>query len=81
MNECHIIDTSSPVGKTVANAVPTIKKKTINALNTNTIKKKMKNALQRQGRMTIASHADVLRGSSRVPAPRTFVGQERVTNP
>ena len=42
----------------------------------------------------VASHADVLRGSSRVPAPRrkerkgiylsvqqTFVGQERVTNP
>ena len=28
----------------------------------------------------IASHADVLRGSSRVPAP-LFVGQERVTNP
>ena len=27
----------------------------------------------------IASHADVLRGSSRVPAPRTG-GQERVTN-
>ena len=31
----------------------------------------------------IASHADVLRGSSRVPAPRTstFVGQKCVTNP
>ena len=32
-------------------------------------------------RVVIASHADVLRDSSRVPAPRTFVGQERVTNP
>ena len=31
---------------------------------------------------TMASHADVLRGSSRVSAPRTsFVAQERVTNP
>ena len=34
----------------------------------------MKNAFRRQGRLTIASHADVLRGSSRVPAPQTLVG-------
>ena len=30
---------------------------------------------------SIASHADVLRGSSRVPTPLRLVRQERVTNP
>ena len=29
----------------------------------------------------LASPADILRGASRVPAPRTFLGQERVTPP
>ena len=29
----------------------------------------------------LASHADFLRGSSRVPAPLTSVGQESVKNP
>ena len=37
--------------------------------------------LSRSG-LPLAYHADVLRGSSRVPAPRTsFVGQEHVTSP
>ena len=32
-------------------------------------------------RQKLASHADILRGSSRVPAPLTLVKQERVTKP
>ena len=31
--------------------------------------------------LTVASHADVRRGSSRVLALKKLVGQERVTNP
>ena len=33
---------------------------------------------QSQGSGVIASHANVLRGSSRVPTPRTFLGEERL---
>ena len=29
----------------------------------------------------LASPADILKSASRIPAPRTFVGQERVTYP
>ena len=32
-------------------------------------------------RQKLTSHADILRGSSRVPAPLTLVKQERVTTP
>ena len=43
--------------------------------------KKMERVISRTT-STMASHAEVLRGSSRVSAPRTsFMGQERVTNP